>query len=192
MRTFKEINEMKKFFEIRTNLHIERVQKYANMLADKFPEIRYLRKVVETHDQSKFMDPEYVPYLYITWNYKCKKEGVKFDIPEEIKDRMHEATTHHVLSNKHHPEFWSVDKTDVINKNLEDRDKPAKEIFALNMPEVYLAEMVADWSSMSEEHGEKAGPYKWAQENINIRWKFSKTQTEQIYKFIDFLWKDVK
>jgi len=180
------IEEMKEYFEIRTDTHIERVQKYADRVSKHFNEFKELSDIVDNHDDSKWKEPEYTPYLYITWSYKCKREGVEFDVPESIKDKMHRATTHHVLNNKHHPEYW-CGLDDVISKT--DRDSTHKQIDGTQMPDIYIAEMVCDWSAMAEEYGEKSGPYKWADDNINKRWIFNDRQVSLIYDIMDFLWK---
>ena len=181
-----QMDAMKDFFEERTDAHIKRVQKYADKVANHFKDLWELGDIVDNHDDSKFLEPEYTPYLYITWSYKCKREGVDFEFPENIKEKMHKATTHHVLNNKHHPEYW-CELTDVISKT--NRDSTHIKIDGTKMPDLYIAEMVCDWSAMSEEYGEKDGPYKWANDNINKRWMFSNRQVKLIYNIMDFLWK---
>lgn len=176
--------EMIDHFDIRTAEHILRVQRYAKQLLSQFPELAEMERNVRVHDQSKYLPPEYRPYLFISWKYRCKAKNIEFDIPADAEEQMHNATTHHVLTNKHHPEYWS-DNKNPINKN--DRDEPAELIDATQMPDYALAEMVADWSSMAEEYGQP-GPYKWADDNINTRWKFNPEQIALIYKYIDFLW----
>jgi len=180
--------EMKNHFDERTNEHIHRVQKYAAKLCNAYKdELSDLIRITNKHDKSKFSEPEYTPYLVISWSYKCKFKGIDFDVPEDMKSKMLKATTHHVLTNPHHPEFWSENRNPI---NSENRDKPKELIDATTMPTLYLAEMVADWSAMAEEYKNTEGPYKWAEDNINIRWKFSDKQVKLIYEFIDFLWKD--
>jgi len=178
--------EMVDFFHQRTDTHIRRVQKYAVKLAYEFDMLAELIRVVKLHDLSKYDDPEYLPYVYLTWIKKCQKDGVDFEADKSINDKVLWATTRHLLSNAHHPEFWS-DNRDPINPN---RDKPKELIDATSMPILYLGEMVADWSAMAEEFNQE-GPYKWAQDNINVRWKFTEKQVKVIYEFIDFLWKDM-
>jgi len=173
-------------FEKRTNEHIIRVQKYATKLALNFDTLSDLINIVKKHDQSKFKPPEYDAYLNISWMYHCKLEGIEFETSDDLKADMLKATTHHVLTNAHHPEFWS-DNRNPINAN--NRDKPKELIDATAMPVLYLGEMVADWSAMAEEFN-NPGPYKWAEDNINVRWKFTDKQINVIYNFIDFLWKD--
>lgn len=182
-----EYQKMKKWFDTRTEKHIKLVQKYCNKLA-KYDEDRFGELIDrgEVHDQSKFKDPEVDPYVYVSWGYKCKDDGVDFDPPEGMDEKMNEATTHHVLNNRHHPEFHAGEDSEVINK--EDRDNPVRDkvIDATEMPELDIAEMVADWASVSEERGNS--PKSWAKKNVNVRWKFNKKQEDLIYELIDVIW----
>lgn len=179
-------NDMTNHFNTRTNNHINHVKHFANILSHSFDHLGALNEIVKSHDLSKFKEPEYTPYLYITWKYKCKKDNVKFDIPDNIQNDMHQATTHHVLNNKHHPEYW-CGLSDVISKS--NRDSTHVKINAHSMPDIYIAEMICDWSAMSKEHNESNGPYQWANDNINNRWLFTDVQINNIYKYIDTLWK---
>jgi len=182
---FKEYVEMSNHFDKRTNMHIGLVQDYANSIADNYPEFEELRDIVIDHDASKFEESEHEPYMYITWKYKLADEGKEFEVPSHIEDRMHSATERHVLFNKHHPEYWCGDNADVINKD--DRDSKAKLIDAQKMPDVYIAEMVADWCAVSKERGNH--PKDWADKNVGVRWDFTKEQSHLIYDLIDSVWK---
>lgn len=176
--------EMLDFFHKRTDMHIKLVQKYCKKIEEYDPEqFKGLCDQAKDHDKSKLEDPEIEPYVYVTWSYRCKDKGEKFDVPEEIKKMMNEATQHHVINNKHHPEYYSGKKVDLINR--EDRDKPPKEMVdATKMPVLSVAEMVADWLSMSEEKGTSVRD--WADKNIGVRWKFDERwQTNLIYELID-------
>lgn len=179
-----DYQKMKDFFDKRTNKHIERVQKYCKKIAD-YDKDRFGKLVEQAkdHDHSKFKDPEIEPYLYVTWSYKCKDDGVDFDPPEGMDDKMNEATTHHVLHNSHHPEFHAGEDSEVINK--EDRDSPVRDkiIDGTKMPDLDIGEMVADWVSMGQEKGNSAKG--WADKNINVRWKFTESQKDLIYELIE-------
>ena len=177
--------EMTNWYKKRTENHINLVRKYCKKIhevyGDRFDEILERAKI---HDQSKYEDPEIIPYIFITWDYKCKDENVEFNIPEDIQDKMNEATEHHVKSNSHHPEYHS-DQEETINR--EDRDKPPKELIdATSMPELDLVEMCADWSAMSEEKG--GTPMEWADKNVNVRWKFTEDQVDLIYEVLNNIW----
>lgn len=175
-------DEMKDWFYKRTDKHIKLVQKYCKKLADyddKYSELIGRGKI---HDQSKYKDPEVEPYIYVTWDYKCKDDGVDFKRPEGMDDKMDEATEHHInnCSNAHHPECHS-DKKGKINR--ENRDKaPDEMIDATKMKDIDVAEMCADWVSMAQEKGNTAK--SWAEKNVNIRWKFTDEQENLIYELI--------
>lgn len=181
-----DYDKMRDFFEKRTKKHIELVQKYCKKIED-YDKNRFegLLEKSKDHDKSKFEDPELEPYVYITWKYKCEKDGIKFDCPEYIDEKMNKATQHHVANNHHHPEHHCDRKSNLINKN--DRDKPPSEIIdATKMPDISIAEMCADWMAVSEE--KNTNPKNWADKNINIRWKFNDSQKELIYKLIEDIW----
>jgi hypothetical protein len=183
-----ETQEMRELFEKRTNIHIKLVQKYLQKIID-LNDKRLNNKTLEAekhHDQSKFEEPEYTPYLHVNWHYHLKDKGEEYNPSEEIKAKMDEATFHHVKANKHHPEYWDTNSTeDAINRN--DRDKtPEKQVDATKMPLDYVASMVADWLAMSDE--KKTDPFKWAEKMVNKRWKFTKAQVQLIDDLIDGSW----
>ena len=57
---------------------------------------------------------------------------------------------------------------------------------ATKMPDLDLAEMIADWLAVSEERG--TDPKDWADKNVNIRWKFDDEQKDLIYELIEKIW----
>lgn len=187
MITFKEYynmdqvtDEMNDWFIKRTNKHIELVQKYAKMIEDYDSEFNGLLERCKEHDASKFEDSERIPYIFITWRYKCKRDGKSFEISDSMKDKMLKSSLHHVKNNKHHPEYWSEEST--INR--EDRDKPPEEMVdATSMDEISIAEMVADWKAVGFEMNNSAK--EWADKNVNIRWKFTDKQKDLIYELIE-------
>jgi len=177
--------EMEKFFEERTARHIGLVQKYGQKIADLGEEFSELAEIVQQHDQSKLEEPERTPYVFVTWQYKCKDDGTEFNPPADIKEMMSKATEHHVKNNAHHPEFHSPQEVDLINR--EDRDKPPEEMVdATQMPSLAISEMVADWCAMSEEKGNT--PMEWADKNVNVRWKFTEDQKNLIYDLMSKVW----
>ena len=176
--------EMKDWFEKRTNRHIKLVQKYCKKIADYDDKFKELIERGKIHDQSKFKDPEIEPYIYISWDYKCKDDGVDFKVPDGMDDKMNGATEHHVNNNKHHPEYHS-ETTGKINRK--DRDEPLEEIIdATKMSDLDIGEMCADWFAMSEEKG--TNPKSWADKNVNVRWKFDEDQEKLIYELIKEVW----
>jgi len=182
-----DYNKMKSWFEERTNRHIKLVQDFCKKIEEYDPKkFKGLVEQAKDHDASKFEDPEVEPYIYVTWEYKCKDDGIKFEGPEGIKDKMNEATNHHVRHNKHHPESH-CDSKDINLINRDDRDKkPDKIVDATKMPDIDVAEMCADWFSMSVE--KSSHPKDWADKNVNIRWKFNDKQKDLIYELIEKIW----
>lgn len=170
--------EMEEWFKERTKRHIGLVQKYAKMIEDGDSKFAGLAERAEAHDASKFEDPEYEPYVFVSWKYKCKDDGKPFEF-DDMKDAMNDATLHHVKTNRHHPEFYD-DKSEI---NTTDRDKsPSKMVDATAMTDMDIGEMVADWLAMSEEKG--TSPIEWADKNVNVRWEFTPEQKKLIYDLI--------
>jgi hypothetical protein len=102
-----------------------------------------------------------------------------------MEDDMVKATEHHILNNRHHPEFHSGKKENLINKD--DRDSSKVEIVdGTKMSDVDLAEMCADWCAVSEERNNT--PHEWAKKNIGTRWNFSEEQIALIYEILDEIW----
>lgn len=176
------INEMSDWFEKRTSLHIGLVKKYIGKILElNLPEINAkLLEAEKEHDSSKFMEPEYTPYVHTTWKYKQKRLGGDYEIPEDMKAKTDEATFHHIKSNKHHPEYWD-DKVKPNCLNSQDRDAPSGNMTdATKMPLTHIGAMMADWLAMSEEKNTNVND--WIKNNVNIRWKFSPKQVELIHK----------
>jgi hypothetical protein len=179
--------EMEDFFEKRTKKHISFVQDFCKKI-ENYDKDRFsgLIERGEKHDHSKYKSPERDPYVYITWNYKCKDEGIDWEPPKDIDEKMNKATEHHVKNNLHHPEAHSDKEVDLINRK--DRDKPPKEMIdATKMKDLDVAEMVADWLAMSKERG--GDPKDWAKKNVNVCWKFTDEQEDLIYELIEAVWK---
>jgi len=184
-----EMKQMKDWFNERTNKHVNNVKEFGNKIlnSDIFNDDEKIefKEQLSKHDDSKFKEPEYTPYLYITWDYRCKREGVKFDLPSDMKEKMNTATQHHVNVNPHHPEYWSDQKLNTINRD--DRDKPSDVLVdGTKMNQISIAEMAADWMAMSKELNDD--PYKWAKNNINVRWKLTKDQENYLYQILDKIW----
>jgi len=176
--------EMIQWFNDRTNMHIDLVKKYANKIVEILPKCKELLNIVELHDKSKFEEPEHTPYIYTTWKYKCDRDNIDYDIPDDISDKAHEATIHHIMNNKHHPEFWDKNFNPDTMFNRKNRDATSIEMVdATNMNTINILELVADWCAVSDER--KSCPIKWADMNINKRWKFTDKQEQLIRKLIN-------
>jgi hypothetical protein len=176
-----DLDELEEHFQYRTNRHLSLVKKYLNKVNEWIPNIftpEMLQEEKDIHDQGKWMEPEYTPYLHLTWKYKLAGEGKKYDPPEEMIPRMHEATFHHIKHHKHHPEFWDENVT-IESLNANNRDAPSGKIVdGTKMPLPYVASMMADWCAMTEE--KKSDIQKWIKNNVNVRWSFTEEQVKLI------------
>jgi hypothetical protein len=183
-------NEMILHYETRTNAHIQKVIYFAELIEDVMPiTFSGLANACKKHDGSKFIEPEKIPYIWITWKYRCKDQNIPFSVPEVMEEKMVEATKHHILNNSHHPEFWLVNAEDGLENilNTKDRDKPpSKPLHCENMPIFYIGEMVADWFAMSFE--KQTNPRDWFNLNVGKRWIFSNEATQIIDKLIKNVW----
>jgi hypothetical protein len=167
------------FFMDRLQEHIDRVKSAAYDIAQAYPEFSELVDQAEEHDASKFEEPEKSPYIELTWAKKLEKEtGRKFDSTPEIT----QATLHHIKNNRHHPEFHLEDKTKA-NLSSTNRDESIECVDATNMPDLDVAEMVADWQAMSEELGTNTAR-EWFDDVKDVRWKFSVEQEELIDRLL--------
>lgn len=174
--------EKESFFKTRTANHIKSVQEWAEKIIGHYPEFDHLRYRCSVHDQSKFEEPEYAPYLEVTWHYKCKAEGVDYPLDHDA----HLATYHHIKNNPHHPEYHDENATLECLRS-DNRDKPADYMVdGTKMPDVDIMEMVADWCAVATERG--TNPFEWAKMNINVRWKFSRFQEDFIYEILEKIW----
>lgn len=174
--------EMRDYFNERTNNHIDLVKKYASIIESIDEDFNGLISIANDHDASKFEDIERLPYIFITWKYYAADNGIPFEISDSMKNKMADATLHHILNNKHHPEYWS-NKEDV-KLNDKDRDKPSdKIVIAYTMPNIYIGEMLADWKAVGEERGNTVR--SWFDSNNGKRWKFSPSQEKLINKVIN-------
>ncbi len=96
------------------------------------------------HDWSKFLPSEwfpYVEYFYGGGSDECIAKG-KFD----------EAWNHHQKRNKHHWQYWLLQRDD-------------GSIEAIGMPHKYIREMVADWAGAGRAITGKWEVKTWYREN---------------------------
>ena len=178
-------DEMVEWFNTRTHMHIDLFRKYVDKILD-LDLLDIIESILlnerEIHDCGKFVAPEYIPYVHLTWRYKLVKLGQKYEVDKELEQQMQDATFYHVKDNAHHPEHWDYDVTPQ-HLNPKDRDAPSTLITdATSMPLTYVASMVADWLAVSEERGTDVND--WIKSNVNIRWKFTDKQVYLIKEIV--------
>ena len=159
--------EMRETFEKRTREHIARVA--ANMrLFEGYPGLDSddLNRRGVSHDKSKFSSRELPGYVWVNEFHRHKRLGLPYSEPSGVKRMRQNAMGLHIGCNRHHPE------------SHQDPNK---------MRLLDLAEMVADWTAMSQELKQNGGSCrKWAEENIG-KWKFSESTKKKIFDLISYI-----
>lgn len=126
---------------------------------------KYAQKIgyaFPNHDIDKFEKDLKKSYIILTWCSFRKKP-----IPSEFRNMLFGAMSKHYKTNKHHPEYWN---------DINDMDEES------------LIEMCCDWCAMSEEYHNS--PIEWADNHIDIKWKFNEKQSYFIYKTLNKLWNE--
>lgn len=119
------------------------------------------------HDLSKFSKAEWLPYAQNffwtdeqkndeSWDKVGEHGGIWEAIPygELVQDRFRIAVNHHYHSNPHHWNYWLTYDATVS-------EKP----WALPMPDIYIREMVADWSAVGLAINGNPNPSDWYDAN---------------------------
>lgn len=101
------------------------------------------------HDWSKFLPSEWVPYRDYFY-------GEKPETGRDMSARrvaFNEAWNHHQKRNKHHWQYWLL-------------TLDSGETFPVEMPEIYIREMVADWMGAGRAIvGKKSNTRDWYLKN---------------------------
>lgn len=143
-----KINNRRNEYEDYLTQHISAVQDvYKKLFKDllltesdlTIEELTQLEFNIENHDASKYTDEEFYPYLY--WFYPSEA-GIK------SRESFDYACLHHYHYNPHHWNHWVLN--DDENKN---NDK------VLDMPEIYVIEMLCDWSSFKSKNPESTAHF---------------------------------
>ena len=160
-------SEMVAFYERRTSEHIERVRRCLELMAVATQHADELIARAKVHDASKFGPEERIPYVWITEFHRCRHGGTPFNYPQGMEGKVNLAIAHHMMTNRHHPEYHA-DPND--------------------MSDVDLIEMICDWTAMSQEFGQDGGSARgWADKTIGIRVHFNDAIREFIYGMIELL-----
>lgn len=169
--------EKLRWFISRTNRHIDLVRRSAEKIVSTYPEFEELLQRTEIHDASKFEEPERTPYIEISWKYKIENEGgIKIPPSEEENN----ASLHHITTNSHHPEYHTEEQANV---NSMDRDESDECVDVTDMPDLDIAEMIADWQAMSVEL-KKNTAREWFDRQKDVRWHFSNKQERLIDRLL--------
>lgn len=152
--------------------HIENVQEaytkakpaFEEIFIDVFANGISLNKLEENicnHDKSKFDDEEFLAYAIKFFPNPKSKIIYDFDA----------AWLHHIHNNPHHPAHWVL---------LTDND-----IKILNMPNIYIIEMLCDWMAMSKYYNSTTLEY-WKSESAHKlpMSEYTKFKVEEFMKWM--------
>lgn len=197
-----EADAKRQHFHMRTCKHIQRVQNNIIALFEPGSLTEYdLTSIVDgyeldqktlldelrNHDSSKFEDPQHEAYVEISWSYYQRLDlGVK-DYPlNQVFQSA--ATIHHILTEKHHPEYWDRSFITTPGKfNTANRDGlPDVATDATAMPLEWVAVMACDWLAVAQERGNN--PWDWIRMTVNKRWLFTEDQIGLIYQIATVLY----
>lgn len=139
--------------------HIKGVKKAAQYLIDNFSEaeiffginIEEFKTIVSNHDKSKYGYDEYGSYDSYFYG---QNNGESYD------DAFNRAWLHHIHCNPHHWQHWLL-----INDDGELGDYT--KIIPIEMPKVYVLEMISDWWSFSWRSGNLNEVFSWYDDNKN-------------------------
>lgn len=165
MSDIQKTQEMNFLFIKRLHLHQHLVK--TNLLAmEGYLNLtnKLLFETAQIHDISKLAEPERHAYLWITWQYHCKKNNIEFQIPNTLQQQIRDGWLHHIQHNRHHPEAHT------------DHNQ---------MNELDIVEMVCDWTAIAQENaGNKSSCKEWAINHIDNKWHFSKSTKSLIFATI--------
>lgn len=125
------------------NEHISNINKAFNQYGEYLANILEidlyeLQMVIQNHDKSKFSKNEFSGYA--NYFFAGSNEEKEINKPD-----MDVAWLHHMNNNQHHPEYWILRDSDGIRP--------------LEMPDIYIAEMILDWTAMGYKFNNTA--YDW-------------------------------
>lgn len=142
--------------------HIANVNKGLRWMLDNMPEDEIDREALEeaisnSHDASKYDKDEYEAYdAYFYGGNRSYKVVKNFDY----------AWLNHIHKNPHHWQYWVLIEDDPVTGSVM---KP------LEMPMVYIYEMIADWWSFSWRDGNLFEIFKWYNEHHEKQYLDAKT-----------------
>lgn len=121
--------------------------------------------IIEHHDITKYHSEEYDAYdAYFYGKNHSKKVLEDFD----------KAWLHHIHSNEHHWQHWVL---------IEDDAKEGVKV--LDMPYVYIIEMICDWWAFSWMKGDLTEIFSWYAEHNNI--KFSNNTRATVENILNWM-----
>lgn len=155
--------------------HIENVKRGIDWLYEHIPYVRSLvpdridvMNLGIIHDNSKYEPAEYAAYDDYFYGEKSA----------EVRKAFEYAWLHHIHRNPHHWQYWVL---------IHD-DEPME---ALEMPETYVIEMIADWWSFSWKNNNLFEIFDWYEKHSKGMILHPKTR-ELIEKILSLMEEELK
>lgn len=133
-----------------------------------------LGKLIKKHDKSKTSLDEYPQYDRYFFE---KDKGSE----EKIKKDFQYAWNHHIHNNPHHWQYWCV-----VDYKNDEFGKPIVDVECLDIPLVYILEMVCDWWSFGLRNDEPEELFRFYESRKNRMWLSDKTR-EKLERILDIL-----
>lgn len=124
--------------------------------------------LIENHDKSKYGDKEFRSYRDRFYKYKDHEE-----LPSDVSEAFDIAWNHHQNCNPHHWNYWVL---------VNDVDEP--QVRPVDMPLVYIVEMLCDWQSAGKFYGNSAKD--WYEKN-GEKMILSENTRKIVEKYISYL-----
>ena len=121
---------------------------------------------VMKHDNSKFSDDEFIPYVqkFYAWKGMDKTQ-------EQVDEEFNKAFIHHTKCNDHHPEHW-IEWSEIQKRNI-----------SIAMDDEAIVEMLLDWIAMSMARNQSV--YKWWTTDNGGREEKKSLMDKMDFKFVD-------
>lgn len=156
-------------YDLYLKQHKENVAKGYHWMREYLPTIATPQmefQICYNHDASKYHPAEYTAYD----NYFYSRSKT----PQVIEE-FNLAWLHHIHHNPHHWQYWVL-----IN------DDPGEGMKILDMPDLYIVEMVCDWWAFSWKKGNLYEIFSWYDEHKDYM-KLSNETREKVEDILDMM-----
>lgn len=146
------LDEMKKQYNDYLTSHISNVKNGFNWLCTHLPDLipfnlaDDIENNILAHDNSKYTEAEFMPYVYYFYGEKTK----------QVEEEFNYAWLHHIHENPHHWQHWI----------LVHDDEPTE---YLDMPYEYIIEMICDWWAFSWKTGNLHEIFDWYKKHKDMQ-----------------------
>lgn len=154
LNSFKKGNDMSHEYDNYIFEHKKAVQQAADWMIDHLPifndvDVNEFLEVIKNHDNSKYSKEEYDAY---------DKYFYSRNRSYEVVNNFNYAWNHHMKHNPHHWQYWVY----------ADDDGGTAKFKPLEIPKIYVLEMICDWWSFSFRSGNLFDIFDWYEKHQYI------------------------